>query len=339
MSKWKAALIGFGKIGAGLAEDPVHAQAFPYATHAQALRDHPDFDWVAVVDPAASARESARATWGVLETATSAEDLPSAAVIEVAVIATPPSGRFAVLDALPGLKAVLVEKPLADNVGNAEAFLAYCRTRQITVSVCLPRRYDHSLRELADGGVAATVGVPMAAFATYGNGLANNGTHLIDMIRFLLGEVVCVQAIGGARSFVEGPIDGDLNLPFVCVLSTGLTVMVSPLHFSAYREVGLDIWGESGRLQILHESLTLISSSRGASRLLSGAAEINHDDFKRQTSTIGNALYSVYDNLSAVMHGSIPSCGGDDALAAMRIVEAVRRSAVAGGSSEACVNG
>lgn len=338
MKKWKAALIGFGKIGAGLAEDPVHARAFPYATHAQVLRDHPDFDWVAVVDPAVGARESAQATWGVAETAASAEKLPSAATIEVAVIATPPAGRLAVLKSLPGLKAVLVEKPLADEVENAEAFLAYCRSRQIAVSVCLPRRYDHSLRELAGGGMSSIIGLPMAAFATYGNGLANNGTHLIDMVRFLLGEVVSVQAVAGASTFVEGPIAGDLNLPFTCVLSTGLTVMVSPVRFSAYREVGLDIWGDGGRLQILHESLTLISSPCGESRLLSGAAEINYEHSKMQTSTVGNALYSVYDNLSAVLHGSDPFCGGSDALAAMRIVAAVRRSAATGGSSEICIS-
>lgn len=336
MKKWKTALMGFGKIGAGLADDPVHARAYPYATHAQVLRDHPAFDWIAVVDPAAAARAAAQVVWNVPEAAESAQSLPSAQAIEVAIVATPPGGRLEILDALPNLKAVLVEKPLADSIENAKAFLEYCQSRQIAVSVCMPRRYDGSLRQLADVRLSELVGRPMTAFATYGNGLANNGTHLIDMIRFLLGEVICVQAIAGAQSFVEGPIDGDINLPFTCVLSSGLSVMVSPLHFSAYREVGLDIWGEYGRLQLLHESLTLISTPRGSSRLLSDAAEIHHDAPVLQTSTVGQALYAVYDNLAGTLQGASPCCGGDDALATMRIVEAVRRSAANGGRSENC---
>lgn len=336
MNSWKTALIGFGQIGAGLADDPIHATSFPYATHAQVLRDHPAFNWIAVVDPVAAARKSAQAVWGVKETAASAQALPSAKEIEVAVIATPPNGRLALLDDLPNLKAVLVEKPLADNIENAQLFLEHCHSRNIAVLVCLPRRYDHSLRRLADGELTEVVGEPIAAFATYGNGLANNGTHLIDLIRLLLGEVVSVQAITEAQTFVEGPIEGDLNLPFVCVLSTGLTVMINPLQFTAYREVGLDIWGDTGRIQILHESLTFISTPRVPSRILSGVSEISHDAPKIQTSTVGCALYSVYDNLVDVLNGASAYCGGEDALALMRIIEAVRRSAAAGGSTESC---
>jgi predicted dehydrogenase len=336
MSGWKTVLVGFGQIAAGLAEDPVHARAYPYATHAQALRDHPAFDWVAVVDPVVAAREMASTLWGIGETAASVQALASAQQIEVAVIATPPTGRLAILDALPRLKAVLVEKPLADSMENAEAFLAYCQSRNIAVLVCLPRHYDMSLRQLARGGLTDAVGMPMAVFATYGNGLANNGMHLLDMIRFLLGEISSVQATAGATSFVEGPLDGDLNLPFTCLLANGLTVMVNPLRFFAYREVGLDIWGQAGRLQILHESLTLHRTCRKPSRILSDAAEIDHDNPSVQTSTVGHALYAVYDNLSGVLQGAAPFCGGDDALATMRIIAAVRRSAVAGGTPEAC---
>lgn len=337
MTEWKTALIGFGQIGAGLGKDPVHAKAFPYATHAQVLRDHPAFLWTAVVDPDESARKSAQREWNVSETSASVKALPSAKEIEVAVLATPPNKRMTILECMPNLKAVLVEKPLADNLKNAMAFLTYCRSRHIKLLVCLPRRYDQSLRKLAEGGLAQIIGRPMAAFATYGNGLANNGTHLVDMIRFLLGEVVSVQAIAGARAFREGPIEDDLNLPFTCVLSTGLSVMINPIEFSAYREVGLDVWGVNGRFQILHEGLTYISMPRMPSRILTDVEEISHDKPSIHSSSIGHALYSVYDNvLEALQGGGEPLCGGNDAVSVMKIVEAVRRSAKSGGSHEIC---
>lgn len=328
MTGHKTLLVGFGKISAGLASDPVHARAYPYATHAQALREHPAFDWVAVVDIAKEAREVAFSNWGVPNVAADVADLTIAEDIEVAVIATPPDSRPVILEALPNLKAVLVEKPLATDIASAEIFLAACRARGILVAVSLPRRYDNDLRNLVD-----RVGRPMAVFATYGNGLRNNGTHLVDLIRMQLGEVDRVQAILGAALQEEGPITGDLNIPFVCCLVDGTVVMVNPVSFAHYREVGLDIWGEGGRLQIMHEGLTVLESPVADCRALSGAFEIFHEGTRVAMTTFGGALFQVYENLADVLCcAALPRCTGDEALTTMRVVEAVWRSAEGGGT-------
>ena len=112
--------------------------------------------------------------------------------------------------------------------------------------------------------------------------------------------------------------------------------MVHPLRFSCYREVSLDIWGQIGRLQILNESLRLIFTPRGRSRILTDAAEILHDSPNVETLTVGRALYAVYDNLAGIMRGESSFCPGADALAAMRIVDAVHRSSEAGGIAITC---
>lgn len=62
---YAAAIVGFGKMAQGYAEDPAMARHFPYATHAQVLRDHPGFDWRAVVDPSVDALAAARDGWNV----------------------------------------------------------------------------------------------------------------------------------------------------------------------------------------------------------------------------------------------------------------------------------
>ena len=331
MKGLKTALVGFGKISAALAGDPAHARAYPYATHAQALRDHPDFDWVAVIDISMAARETARRDWGIAHVAADAATLDIGAEIEVAVVATPPDSRPAVLEAFPKLRAVVVEKPLAEDIAAAETFLAACRARGIAVAVSLPRRYDPGFRALAGGGLDSQIGRPMAAFATYGNGLVNNGTHLVDFVRMLLGEIDMVQAVAGLRATPEGPIPGDGNLPFACRLTTGLAVMVNPVRFAAYREVGLDVWGERGRMQIVHEGLTILNSPPADCRALTGAKEVLHEATRALATGYGSALYQVYENLVAVLAGGQPFCPGEEALATMRVIEAVRRSAAAGG--------
>ena len=63
----KALMVGFGGIARGLATDSRMAQYFPIATHAQALRADPNFDWVGVVDPDPVACQSAKRDSSVWE--------------------------------------------------------------------------------------------------------------------------------------------------------------------------------------------------------------------------------------------------------------------------------
>src|SRR3990172_951936 len=151
MIRYKTALIGFGRIAAGYADDPSIARWYSYATHAQVLRDHPAFDWVAVVDPSVDSRVIASSRWGVSVTVPSLEELPNASAIEIAVIATPPEARDGLLDQLPSLRAVLVEKPLGVDLAAANSFVDNCKKRGIVGAVNFPRRYDTELVRLAEG--------------------------------------------------------------------------------------------------------------------------------------------------------------------------------------------
>ena len=322
MIRYKTALIGFGRMAAGYADDPANARWFPYATHAQVLRDHPAFDWVAVVDPSAEARAAASSRWGVPVTAASLDEMPNAAAIEVAVIATPPEVHAGLLDRLPSLRAVLVEKPLGVDLVAATAFVDDCNKRGIVGAVNFSRRYAPELMRLANGGLVHSIGKPQAVFGTYGNGMRNNGSHLIDLVSMLLGPVVDAHPIARGNRFVEGPIAGDSNFPFTMLLENGFTVAIQPLTFSAYREIGLDIWGEMGRMQFLHESLTLLTTPVVDNRQLTGARELLHEASVQGDSGLGRALYRAYDNLAASLCGeSSLLCPLEDGLATMRVVE------------------
>lgn len=326
--RWKTALIGFGRIAAGYADDPKQAHSHQYASHAQVLQKHAAYDWQAVVDPSDAALASARSRWGIAQAATSAAALENASEFEIVVLATPPDVRLGILEHFPRLRGVIVEKPMAASLEAAEAFVAECRRRGILVAVNMPRRYDADLRALAEGGLVERFGKPMAVFGTYGNGLRNNGTHWVDLIRMLLGPVVFASAVPGGHAFAEGPIRGDLNFPFCLVLESGLVCAAQPLRFTCYREVSLDIWAERGRLQLVHEGLTTMTSFADDNRQLSDAREVAHDRTVIRTTSIGGALYAVFDNLAKALQRQEPlSCPGEEGLATMRIVEALMHAA------------
>lgn len=324
------ALFGCGNVGAGYSDDPVMARHYPYASHNQVLSDHPGFDWIAAIDTNPETAAAVAARHG-LQTHGTGTDFPEAPGIEVAVLATPPGARQKIIDALPALRAVIVEKPLGATPEEARSFLAACRVRDIRVQVNFPRRADQSHRALAAGGLAESVGDVQGAFLVYGNGLSNNATHMVDLTRMLLGEVAAAQVPVGLGSYREGPLDGDINVPFVLRLESGIAVMGQPLAFAHYRENALDIWGTAGRLAILQEGLRIVRYPRCDNRAMSGEYEIASDAGRAETSSIGSAFRAVYDDLAdALSLGRSPVSSGDSALATARVIDAIRQSARTG---------
>lgn len=324
----RTAIVGFGRIAAGYADDPVMARTYRYVSHVQVLADHPAFACIAAVDPSSEARDLAARRWNVPYTAASVAEIPRAEDIEVAVIATPPAGRAAVLDALPSLKAVVVEKPLGANLDEAARFLAACRARNILVQVNLWRRADATFRALAAGLLQRHVGTPQAAAVVYGNGVANNAIHLIDAVSMLLGRVVRVQAVAQPARRATNPIAGDPDLSFVASTAGGATVYFMPVDFGHYRENAIDIWGTQGRFEALVEGLVMRATARQPHRGDGHASEIAADAPVTIASTVGEALWHLYDNLVEALAGRAELFSpGENALRAQSAVEAALRSA------------
>jgi predicted dehydrogenase len=340
---WRAVLIGLGRVGMGYADDPVMARSMPYAAHAQVLADHPEFEWGAVVDLSEDARAEAVRRWQVAFTAATAEEVAEHYAPEVAVLATPPEVRLSIVDRLPGLRGVMVEKPLGRTAAEAEEFLALCAERRIAVQVNLWRRGDEQFRGLAAGRMRAEIGDPQAVFGVYGNGLVNNGTHMVDLVRMLIGEFETVNALPRLARSVSGTtvgaIGGDLNVPFAAQLAGGAALAFLPLDFRSYREVGIDVWGTTARMAILHEGLSVSIYPRAENRLAAGLHEIASDRPVQLPSTIGHALYHLYTNLAGGLSASEELWSpGAGALRAERVIDAVRHSVDAEGAPIDCRN-
>jgi predicted dehydrogenase len=333
MTPLRTVIIGFGRVAAGDAREEQTARYYAYPTHARVLADHLDFRWEAVVDPSEERLALARTRWGIAHTARTVGELVRQYVPEVAVIATPPEARLSILRELPPLRAVLVEKPLGLTAADARAFADECSRRGVLAQVNLWRRADEAFRGLAAGGLKDCIGPPQAVFGVYGNGLLNNGTHLIDFVRMLFGEVDAVQAVDPARAYPAGPIPGDVDVAFTLRLCSGLPVATQALRFEHYREVGLDIWGQNGRLSILQEGLDVTLYPRRPNRALPGDHEIAVDEPQPMKTTVGHALYQMYGNLAAaVRDGEVLFGAAHCAVRTASVVEAILQSVRTGGA-------
>lgn len=327
---YRTALFGFGAIAQGLSADRKMARHFPFATHAQVLEAHPAFNWVATVeiDPVAR-RRAAERSGGIV--AADVDAAISACAPEIVVLAIPPGARLAALRKLPGLKAVIVEKPLGRNLAEARRFVAYCAARKIAVQVCYWRRAESLFAKLA-ANRARVLGPMQAGFGLYGNGLRNNGSHLVDFVTMQAGRIVGVRAFGPAQKLSAPPIAGDVAVAAALRLENGAHVAIQPVDFAHYREVALDLWGARARRVFDQESLRVADFPLRANRGLDGAFEIASDRPATYPPLSGRSFYRLYDNLARGLVGREKLCSsGQAALEVERIVDAILRSASAGG--------
>lgn len=324
MSALKTLIVGFGGIARGLASDERMGKYFPIATHAQALTADDGFDWIGVVDPDPAARHSAETDWNVpaFETPFLASHLEP----DILVLASPPGMRTDALSFLPSVRGVFAEKPLGGVDG--EALVQIAEGRRIPLQVNYWRRGDETLGTLASGEMKLRIGTLQAGTGVYGNGLDNNGSHLIDMIRMLLGEPIWVQAISDAVPLSGGPVAGDIHVAFALGLRSGAVITAHPLDFKHYREVALDLWGTTGRLSLQQETLDIRHLPRTANRGLDNEHEIAADQGALLPCTVADALPQLYQNLhDAVQHGEALLSPGASALVTERVITLIRQSA------------
>ena len=323
---FKTILIGFGNIASGYANDTVMNRFFEYSTHIQVLKNHPNFDLKTVVDKDEKLIQEAKNIWGIEEVTDDINKIENPSEFEIAVIAIPPKGRFAIIKKLTNLKAIILEKPIAENINEAKKIIEICKKRNILVQVNFLRRFDEKIL-LNLRNFHQHVGDLQAAFGLYGNGLKNNGSHLIDWARMFLGEVIWVQTIADGKSLNEGPLNNDLNVPFLLGFKNDNILMVQKLEFKFYREILLDFWGEKGRLLFTQEGLISSNLRTTKHRYSRNDFEISSDQHDFKLMGQSDAMYNMFSNLSEAIFSNVALRSDlNNAFIVMKIINNIEKS-------------
>lgn len=292
----KTILIGFGNIAANYADDIFMQKWFKYSTHLQVLRDHPDFYLKAIVDKNRNALDKAKLLGEIPEVKQNINELDDPDEFDVAVLAIPPEERVDIINKLPKVRAIIFEKPLATDISEAHKIIDLCQKRRIIAEVNFPRRFDEKLIESLKR-LPNELGTLQSAFAIYGNGLNNNGSHLLDLTRMAIGDCIWVQSLANGLYDQISPIKNDLNIPFALGFKNEVKLLVQVIKFDSYREVYLDLWGTKGRLSFLHEGLFSAYSSLKRHRFSKYDNELENDNRLISLMSQSNAMYNLYDYL------------------------------------------
>ena len=307
---YRTVMVGFGSIAYGYSSNADFVKEFPIPTHYAAINEQKRLfvDTVVDVDPAAIrfAQNSLDITYGSSNVA----DVPDKNSVEIVVLTCPPEvDKVSILKVFPNLKGVIIEKPLGVDLESSRDLALFVKDRKIHAQVSYLRRADEFLIGLLNGGLINLIGSPLKAEITYGNGFRNNGSHLVDLVRMLLGEIVEVPF--ARPSNIKGVVlKGDQNIITAFRLNSGIDVTMQPIDFNYYRENSLDIWGNEGRLVLTQEGSYYQYWRAKKSRfgeIFKNEIDWAHPNKIGQT-CLGVSLGRMYSNLLDTIQGSETLC-------------------------------
>lgn len=186
MKKYNVIIIGAGKIGA-FYDDPKNKNIL---THAHAFKIHEAFNLLGFVDIDKQKTKKAAAMWNC-KVFNNIDKVFYKNKVDIAVVATPDETHYQILKKLSQmpLRLVLMEKPLTKTLKDAEEIYRLYKKKHIPVVVNYTRRFIPELEAVREKIIKERYGNFITGNSYYGKGLIHNGSHNIDLIRWLIGEI------------------------------------------------------------------------------------------------------------------------------------------------------
>ena len=188
MQIYNVGVIGCGRISS-LLEQETH-RGTPN-THAGCYNHCDRTRIVAAADRDDERRQSFGGKWDVPGLYTDWREMLDTEKLDIVSVCTYPIPHrdIVVAAAQSGVKAIFCEKAMATTLREADEMIDACRKNNVKLSINHTRRWDWQFRQIKALIDQEVIGSLQAMTLQYSAGLANNGTHYFDMLRFFAGDV------------------------------------------------------------------------------------------------------------------------------------------------------
>ncbi len=312
---------------------------------------------VATVDVRPELAEAAARRWGIPRWYTTVEEALADPDVRVADLCLPHHLHAPVaIQAARAGKHVFVEKPIANTLAEADAMIAACREAGVLLLVDQTKRYQHRHRTVKGLLDAGYVGAPVLVKAAYlqditpawarmdparratywkhDGVITGIGIHVLDLLRWLIGEVAEVQALAATSDLIDPERrTEDTGLILLRFANGGVGevtvsyVLKDPQLASDWDVMPLQIYGRDGSLQMDWDDMITVASSKLPDTAGPGRFEIHTRPPVGAPRPPLEGMAGAIDHLlDCLLDGAVPLTPGEDARASLELVEAAYRS-------------
>ncbi|MCW2249528.1 putative dehydrogenase [Azospirillum fermentarium] len=322
-----ALVVGCGQIAGGYDSAMPQRRSAGVFSHAGAYRAHPGFRLLGCVEPDTARRTAFMEHWGIPQGFADLEAaLASGTVFDVVSVCSPDHAHTPQLERLlhAPVRGALCEKPMTTDPVRGAAVAAAWTQAGKTLLVNYSRRFAPGIRALAAELESGVWGPVQHVTATYTKGIRHNGAHMVDLLRFLLGPLTDGPVL---RSRPDYRPD-DPTVDAVLYTAAGAPVYLVGAGHEHYALFEAQIVTPCGRIDMEDFGFRLRRQPVEDSRRFPGFRQIDAAGTVTDTG-LDQALPAAVDALyQAVAYGTVPPCGGVEAVAAEHLCDSLRRKAL-----------
>jgi predicted dehydrogenase len=306
MKKFKALIIGAGNIGAFF--DKPKSQ--DVLTHAHAYKRHPRFNLVGFIDIDPKKAEKAAKIWHTNNYKTIDEAFSKENNIDIVSVCVPDELHYQIIKQLikKPVKLIFTEKPITKSLNQAKDIINLCKDKQISLLVNYTRRFVPEIIKLKEDIQGGVYGKFICGNSYYGKGIIHNGSHLIDLIRYLISDITAVSTITKQYDFYKD----DPSLSTILKINNNINIFMLNINCKFYTIFELDLFFEKARIRIIDSGNMIEKYKTLKSKTFKGYKYLSISD-KVKTSLNKSIYFAVNNIYNHLEKGQYLSCNGNEA--------------------------
>lgn len=309
--QYKVLIVGAGKIGAFF-DTPKSKNIL---THAHAFTKHKGFRLLGFIDIDQKKAQKAAAIWGG-KAFSNLEKTLNQEKVDIVVVSVPDNYHYEILKNISHfpLKLVLAEKPITKTLKEAVKISKLYQEKKIPVAVNYTRRFVPEFEKLKKNISRGIYGQYITGTGYYGKGTLNNGSHLIDLLRFLIGEIKDIEVIDDIVDYSSD----DPSASAILKLKNNQQFYLQNVDCRLFTIFEIDLLFEKSRVVIKDLGFNIEKYKVKESKIFKGYKDIIR---VCQTKTsLDKALYYAADNIyNFLFKGKHLKCTLEDGYRALEI--------------------
>lgn len=244
---YRAAVIGCGKIGA---EESLYAKTLRPATHAAMFYGLKRVEMLALVDTNEKQLQKAKRLFPRAFIFTDIKRMMREIHPDIVCVAVPTFLHEEIVQEVLQYrpKAIICEKPLAQTLESAQNIIRMCKNKGVLLFVNHTRRFNPKLLEVKRE--IKKIGPIVQGSARYVRGIFNNGTHLVDLLLFYMGEVESVFGLRNQKTEHWKDLKNDLNIDGMLFFHSGARVAIQSFDANDYSFFDIVLYGRKGAIPL-----------------------------------------------------------------------------------------
>jgi predicted dehydrogenase len=288
-------IIGAGRISSGF-DAPGDLD---YLTHCHVLKDHPSFEILGMYDSDPNTLSLACKKWGVTPLETLDQAIHSGA--DIVLVSTPdsahPDSLRRILSSSIKPKLVICEKPLTVDILESKNIVDQYELSHISLEVGYQRRYDIDINLMIKKVKDGSLGKFIAGAMIYSKGILHNGSHGVDLLRYIFGDVMGAEVFSGRVDWSEydPTVDGLLRF------QSGIVHLIAGDE-RAHSLFEIDLIFSNSRYQLKDSGINLTISCVKEDPIFAGYKILMPNECR--PSTLNHSLYSMWDHYAKALNGT-----------------------------------